>query len=136
MNYKNFIKKEHIKAFGILAAIGAVSILIGLFTDRSICLFYNTTGVPCPGCGMTRSFLHLFKGHIGKAFHFHPLFPLVVFIPFLMTTKKKIYLYSAGSIFIAVWLIRLKLYYPDVEPMIYMEDNLYDFVKSIIQKVF
>ncbi|WP_163195109.1 DUF2752 domain-containing protein [Clostridium thermarum] len=136
MNYRNFIKEEHIKTFGILAVIGAVSILIGFLTDRSICLFYNTTGVPCPGCGMTRAFLNLFNGHISEAFHFHPLFPLVLFIPFLMNNKKKIYLYSIISIFIAVWLIRLKLYYPDVEPMTYHEDNLFTFIKSLIEKAF
>jgi hypothetical protein len=135
MKYKNFVKEEHIKTFGILAAIGAVSILLGFIIDRSICLFYNTTGVPCPGCGMTRAFLHLFEGHIKEAFHFHPLFPLVIFIPFFMTTKKKRYLYSAIFILIIVWLIRLKLYYPNVEPMVYLENNLFSFIKSLIEKV-
>lgn len=133
MKFNQIIKKEHIKTFGILAAIGAVSILIGFITDRSICLFYNATGVPCPGCGMTRSYIHLFKGHIAEAFRFHPLFPLVIFLPFLLTTDKKRYLYSTIFILISVWLIRLRLYYPNIEPMVYMEDNLIAFIKSLLK---
>lgn len=135
MKFNRLFKKEHIKTFGILAAIGAVSILVGFITDRSICLFYNTTGIPCPGCGMTRSYLHLFKGRLAEAFHFHPLFALVVFLPFLITTDKKRYLYSAVFVLIAVWIIRLKLYYPNVEPMVYMEDNLIAFVKSLLKRL-
>ncbi len=40
--------------------------------DSSICLFRRATGIPCPGCGLTRSFAALAKGHFRLAFGFHP----------------------------------------------------------------
>ena len=38
-----------------------------------ICLFRRLTGIPCPGCGMTRAFAHLAKGEWAAAWVSHPL---------------------------------------------------------------
>lgn len=35
------------------------------------------TGVPCPGCGMTRALLALGRGDVGEALALHPLSPLI-----------------------------------------------------------
>ena len=43
----------------------------------SLCLFYNVTGLPCPGCGITRSLVCCAHGRFGQAFDFHPLGLLV-----------------------------------------------------------
>ncbi len=43
----------------------------------SLCLFYNLTGLPCPGCGITRSLTCCAHGLFGQAFRFHPMGPLV-----------------------------------------------------------
>lgn len=37
------------------------------------CGFRLVTGFPCPGCGMTRSMIHVAKGDLGASFAFHPL---------------------------------------------------------------
>jgi hypothetical protein len=42
-----------------------------------LCLFNKLTGLPCPGCGLTRSFCALGHGELGRAVAFHPLGPLV-----------------------------------------------------------
>jgi hypothetical protein len=45
--------------------------------QNTVCLFRRLTGIPCPGCGMTRAFAHLAKGEWAAAAHDHPLaFPL------------------------------------------------------------
>ena len=42
----------------------------------SICLLRRATGLPCPTCGMTRSFCDIGRGEFGEALHQHPLGPL------------------------------------------------------------
>jgi hypothetical protein len=48
----------------------------------SLCWFYNVTGLPCPGCGMTRSLASISHLHLGEAVRYHPfglvLYPLLV----------------------------------------------------------
>lgn len=36
-------------------------------------LFYRLTGIPCPGCGLTRSLAHLAHGDIAASLRLHPL---------------------------------------------------------------
>ena len=54
-----------------------------------MCPFKLLTGVPCPGCGMTRAYLHLFEGDIQGAFYFHPLFWLIPLLVLLVIFWKK-----------------------------------------------
>ena len=39
----------------------------------SVCPFYALTGLPCPGCGLTRAFVCLGHGHFVNSLHWHPL---------------------------------------------------------------
>ncbi len=52
----------------------------------SICIFYNITLLPCPGCGLTRSFVFFSHGHFQNSFLFHPFGPILylVFLIFLL----------------------------------------------------
>jgi hypothetical protein len=36
------------------------------------------TGVPCPGCGLTRALACATHGHWAEAYAFHPLWPLLL----------------------------------------------------------
>ena len=49
---------------------------------RSICLLRHVTGMPCPTCGVTRSFRAVGQGALAEALAFHPLGPVlyVVFV--------------------------------------------------------
>ena len=60
-----------------LTAVFAISILWHPADDGGfvLCVFRLATGLPCPGCGMTRSFCAIGKGDIERALIFHPLGP-------------------------------------------------------------
>lgn len=42
-------------------------------SENTVCLLRRLSGLPCPGCGMTRAFAHLAKGEWGAAAVDHPL---------------------------------------------------------------
>jgi Protein of unknown function (DUF2752) len=42
------------------------------------CLFHSTTGLWCPGCGLTRGFHQLFNGNLGSALSYN------LFVPFVL----------------------------------------------------
>jgi hypothetical protein len=42
-----------------------------------LCPFRALTGLPCPGCGMTRAFCALGHGELRRAIHFNALSPLL-----------------------------------------------------------
>jgi len=61
------------------------------------CSFYGTTGLYCPGCGMTRALHSIMNGHFGEAFSYNPLWPffallilgsLCLWFYFLLTGKN------------------------------------------------
>jgi hypothetical protein len=43
----------------------------------SPCLFYHMTGLPCPACGLTRSFVCIAHGQLSQAVVWHPLGPVL-----------------------------------------------------------
>jgi len=43
----------------------------------AVCALRRFTGLPCPGCGMTRALAHLAKGEWSAALRDHPLAPLL-----------------------------------------------------------
>ena len=43
-----------------------------------VCSLYRTTGLPCPGCGLTRSWVSALHGDLGASWLHHPLGWLVL----------------------------------------------------------
>jgi hypothetical protein len=108
-----------------LAAAAALHFWVPPTDPRYIvCLFRRVTGLPCPGCGMTRAFAHLAKGEWRAAVHDHPLAPLLaaevgmawlvwggiaaglVRWPRRLVRTDRVVLANA-AVLVAVWLVRL-----------------------------
>lgn len=73
----------------LLAATVAAALF---FTLRFGCLILALTGIPCPGCGMTRAYLAFFHMDFERAFLYHPLFPsfIVLIVAFLCALAWRI----------------------------------------------
>jgi hypothetical protein len=56
--------------------------------ELPLCQFKRVTHLPCPGCGLTRSFIGMAHLDLPRAARFHPLglvlFPLVLFLAALL----------------------------------------------------
>lgn len=75
----------------LLAALMPVPVnggksLLGL---PSLCLFHNMTGLPCPGCGITRSVVCCGHLRFADSMAYHPLGP-VVFAWLLVTALRRL----------------------------------------------
>jgi hypothetical protein len=49
----------------------------GRMMPLSFCMLKNVFGIPCPLCGMTRSFCSLSHGHMTDAVVYHPAGPML-----------------------------------------------------------
>jgi hypothetical protein len=48
-------------------------IALGHFALPGVCIFKNLTGLPCPGCGLTRSMTAAVRGNLSQSWMFHRL---------------------------------------------------------------
>lgn len=112
----------------------------------SLCAFRNVTGLPCPGCGITRSYLSMFNGKIKEAFLYHPLFilPFAIAIIWMFKNRilffKKIYENKYLSIIIltiivCVYIIRFILLFPNEEPFTYNYSSIFSKVLNLIKNL-
>lgn len=87
------------------------------------CEIRRISGLPCPGCGGTRAFYHLFRGEILESFRLNPIviYGAAAYLHFMWTmsvrkhagrrTEKKViiqyYLYGAAAVLLLQWLIKI-----------------------------
>lgn len=87
------------------------------------CIFFQETGLYCPGCGGTRSVLSLLKGNIIQSFLYHPIvmFTVVMILWYVIShivewvSKGRLqtglrfqnrYVYAGAAIVLINWLVR------------------------------
>ncbi len=82
------------------------------------CVFRFMTGIPCPGCGMTRAWLTALRGDLAAAVAYHPLFWAVPVAGALVFAQERSVrwhracVFAAGvliAVFIVLWAVRLVL---------------------------
>ncbi|MBE5921322.1 MAG: DUF2752 domain-containing protein [Lachnospiraceae bacterium] len=99
-------------------------------------------GLPCPCCGITRASLSLLKLQFAQAFFLNPTVYLwIPYIIYLMWTR---YFRAEGSsslfsvvigiclVTILCYFINMILYFPNMEPYTYYEEN---FLHWLINKI-
>lgn len=127
----------------VLVGVLLLAILI-LVLDMG-CIFRKVTGVPCPGCGMTRAHLAVLHLDLQGAFFYHPLWFLPVplagfqlFFPEGLFREKKwntTLVVLLLIVVLTVYVIRMILYFPDTPPMEYQPRNLLYWLASLLGMV-
>jgi hypothetical protein len=75
---------------GVPVCMVAVALLFMAIKGSPPCIFYQLTGLYCPGCGAGRCFLALMRLEIYQAFRFQPL--LFIFLPVIAYYLLKVYI--------------------------------------------
>ncbi len=65
---------------GVSAAVVLAGLFLPLTKFPSICFFFFLTGLPCPGCGLTRSIHLLLNGQWAAALAMNPFGPPVLIL--------------------------------------------------------
>ncbi len=138
----------------ILALI--LMMLLELF--GSTCFFSSVFGIPCAGCGSTRAITFLWEGKLGAALRMHPLILVTLILIVVITTftiarfimKKRgktlrsplsprltnIIFFSLVVLYLATYVIRMILYFPHTEPMVYNHHSVWGRLISFIRAIF
>lgn len=62
----------------VLAGVGLVqTVLVALRLPGWPCAFRQATGIPCPGCGLSRALASLLRGDLTTGLTFHAFAPLL-----------------------------------------------------------
>lgn len=69
----------------------------------STCWFKLTTGLPCAGCGLTRSIVLLLHGHPAASLAMHPFGPWIVALAMLGVPPRLVRRDGTGPAWIARW---------------------------------
>ncbi len=101
---------------------------------HGICPSKELVGLPCPGCGLTRSILLILQGKFAESWQLQPfgyawLVLAVIFIldRYILETRQKLWVGLLVVICIgmaALYGWRMVTLYPNVEPVTYYEGNL------------
>ena len=88
-----FLRARALGFAGLLLLAGGASLLLFFFEPTAYrfyprCLFYQTTGLLCPGCGSLRALHQLLHGHIAAAFQFNALLVLSVPAGFWLAVRS------------------------------------------------
>ncbi len=79
--------------FAILAGIYGFSFMVPvrwIDAHPSPCLFRSVTGLPCPGCGLSRSFVHTSHRDVAGAIKYHFFGPLLFVVGLLLLAMRGI----------------------------------------------
>lgn len=114
------MKKQKLSEKIITLASIAVLVVVMNILDIA-CLFKELTGIPCPGCGMTRAYISLLYLDVRSAFHYHPMFWAIPLLVLFYLFDGKLFrqkwlnttlLVGILAGFIICWVVRMILGFP------------------------
>jgi hypothetical protein len=122
------------------------------------CFFLSVLGIPCAGCGSTRAIRFLLQGKMLDALRMHPLIIVTVLSLVVITVygvaffvakmrgksfesplsprATKIVFFSLVTLYVVVYIIRMVLFFPDTEPMLYNKHSVLGRLIAMIRRVF
>ncbi|MDE7018428.1 MAG: DUF2752 domain-containing protein [Lachnospiraceae bacterium] len=117
-----------------LAAVAIVlyTVLMNLIFD-AFCPMIILTGLPCPGCGMTRALFYLMRGNVAESVRMHPMGIPIAGLGFYFCWNRyvkgrwakgmNIFMGIAIVMLVICYVWRMWLFFPDRTPYVYTPEN-------------
>jgi hypothetical protein len=143
--------RSNLKFIGLFLLVLSISLIVDPFEEGpfDVCIFKNATNLPCPGCGLTRSFIYAGHLHLEDSVRMHP-FGLVLFLFWgYVSVKdavwifwgKKLPFFAPGvwsrlkTVFlvtlVAFGVVRMLFYLDEFSPLLPLQ-RLFDYARSLI----
>lgn len=132
----------------ILAIV--IFLIVSITLTESTCVLRTITGIPCPGCGLTRATLSILRLNFSVAFRYNPMvfviWPVAFFLLYKYLrsreyrksfTKKYTPLFvTIGVCMILVYIVRMIYLFPDNEPLTYDYTSVFGRIFSFMKSLF
>lgn len=157
--YDKHAAKRAGKTYGYGSAIVIIVLFMLLLQELlgSSCFSAAVFGIPCAGCGSSRAVWFLLQGRVVDALIMHPLIfvtlALLIIIPVfallrflrkkrgketilpLSTRTVNIFFITLALVYFVVYVVRMILYFPHTEPMLYNPNSVLGYVVSFIRRL-
>lgn len=138
-----------IKQYGMAGVALLIYIVVVNLVFHAFCPLVIFSGFPCPGCGMSRASACFLAGRWEQAWRLNPVvFPVMGVAAYfgvnryLLGKKAKGLKWLIAAVFVlllAVYCLRMYLYFPGRVPYVYMKDNvlarMFPFYESFLHRM-
>ena len=128
------IIKKDIKEYWVAVLFAGIVYAVMKLIFGGVCISVALTGLPCPGCGMTRGVVFLLTGQFERAFMINPAVYLWVGVTLYFLIFRYILHRKAPGIVwifkiilittILIYIYRMIRYFPDRPPMSYTRGRI------------
>ncbi len=136
---------KDIKEFGTLCILIVVYMAVFTVLFGTSCPIRLGTGLPCPGCGITRAAILLLTGRWQQAWQMNPvIFPIVLsslyygMNRYFLNRKAgemKWIIMGIAIMLLAVYILHMKRYFPGREPYSYLGGNILERILPVYREM-
>lgn len=133
------------KEYGIAIVALILYTVISNLLFHAFCPLIILSGVPCPGCGISRATVCFLTGRWKQAWQLNPMvFPIMTAAVYFGWNRYMLGRQAKGikaviavvlGLMIIVYGVRMYMYYPNRVPYIYTEDNMLAHFYSLYRQV-
>lgn len=127
------IRRDIAEYWPAAAALALYTVVVNLIF-HAFCPMVIISGFPCPGCGLTRSFLYLASGRIMQSVQINPMgIPIAGILVYFFWNRYIIGKKAKGMsalmviaviLLLALYVCRMHSFFPNRMPYVYAEKNI------------
>lgn len=127
------IRRDIAEYWAAVAVLAVYTILVNLIF-HAFCPMVIISGLPCPGCGLTRSIVYLASGRIGQSVYINPMgIPIACILIYFFWNRYIIGRSAKGMtqliavaviLLLLLYFLRMHSFFPNRIPYVYTEKNI------------